>query len=383
MNNLDNQEKQKIRIALIYGGRSGEHPISCATAGAVMRALDPEKYEVLSIAIAQDGTWVPGEIDPGKLQLNGASTIVKKGDTRILFGGGDGSQELLLVRSAAGTDDKLEITSLGRIDVAFPLLHGPFGEDGTIQGLLEMANVPYVGCGVFASAAGMDKDFMKIVLQSKGIAVGSYVAVPKKRWINSREQVLEEVQKLTFPVYVKPARAGSSLGITRVESLAEVAAAVEDAQLHDPKVIIESGIDGREIECAVLGGRGNNPARAAIPGEVTFAKQSEEFYDFEHKYLDTESLVMNVPPKNLSAAECERVRELAVRAFQAFECEGLTRIDMFLKADGTLLVNEINTMPGFTPFSMYPVMWEKAGMPYAELIEELISLAIARGTGLH
>ncbi|WP_353067232.1 hypothetical protein [Arcanobacterium hippocoleae] len=179
MNNLDNQEKQKIRIALIYGGRSGEHPISCATAGAVMRALDPEKYEVLSIAIAQDGTWVPGEIDPGKLQLNGASTIVKKGDTRILFGGGDGSQELLLVRSAAGTDDKLEITSLGRIDVAFPLLHGPFGEDGTIQGLLEMANVPYVGCGVFASAAGMDKDFMKIVLQSKGIAVGSYVAVPK------------------------------------------------------------------------------------------------------------------------------------------------------------------------------------------------------------
>ncbi|WP_353067230.1 ATP-grasp domain-containing protein [Arcanobacterium hippocoleae] len=188
---------------------------------------------------------------------------------------------------------------------------------------------------------------------------------------------------MTFPVYVKPARAGSSLGITRVESLAEVAAAVEDAQLHDPKVIIESGIDGREIECAVLGGRGNNPARAAIPGEVTFAKQSEEFYDFEHKYLDTESLVMNVPPKNLSAAECERVRELAVRAFQAFECEGLTRIDMFLKADGTLLVNEINTMPGFTPFSMYPVMWEKAGMPYAELIEELISLAIARGTGLH
>lgn len=370
-------------MALIYGGSSGEHSISCATAGAVMASLDPTKFEVISIAIAQDGTWVPGETNPEKLQLNGAQTVVGASSDRIVLGGGDGKQDLLLIHDAAKVNDAARIESLGRIDVVFPLLHGPFGEDGTIQGLLEMANIPYVGCGVFASAAGMDKDFMKIVLQSKGIKVGPYVAATKKRWNTHREQVLAEVAKLQFPVYVKPARAGSSLGITRVESIDEVAGAIEIAQQYDPKVVIEAGIVGREIECAVLGGHGLAPARAGVPGEATFAKKSAEFYDFEHKYLDTQTLVMNVPPLNISAEDIERVRELAIKAFDAFECEGLTRVDMFYLDDGTLLVNEINTMPGFTPFSMYPVMWEKAGLSYCELVEELIQLALERGTGLH
>lgn len=383
---MDNQAEGKIgkiRVALIYGGRSGEHSISCATAGAVMASLDPAKFDVLSIAISKDGAWVPGLTDPQDLKLNAATTVVCVGADRIVLGGGDGSQELLLIRNATGESAEQKIESLGKVDVVFPLLHGPFGEDGTIQGLLEMANIPYVGCGVFASAAGMDKDFMKIILRSQGVAVGPYVAVTRKKWETAREEVLAQIAELKFPVYVKPARAGSSLGITRVDELAGVVAAVENAQLHDPKVIIEQGIFGREIECAVLGGRGVNPSRAAVPGEATFENNGEDFYDFNHKYLSTESLVMNVPPKNLTEADCLRVRELAVKAFDAFGCEGLTRVDMFLCDDGSLLVNEINTMPGFTPFSMYPVMWEKAGMSYSALVEELIFLALERGTGLH
>lgn len=348
-----------------------------------MNSLDPDKFEIVSIAIRQDGTWVLGATDPAQLQLNGATTVVGESKDRIVLGGGDGSQDLLLVHDALGHDGEPQIESLGPIDVAFPLLHGPFGEDGTIQGLLEMANIPYVGCGVFASAAGMDKDFMKVVLRSKGIKVGPYVAVTQKRWKTAEKQVLAEVAELEFPVYVKPARAGSSLGITRVESIEEVPDAIEAAQKYDPKVVIEAGIIGREVECAVLGGRGLQPSRAGMPGEVTFAKSAAGFYDFEHKYLDTQTLVMHVPPQNISAEDLQRVRELAVKAFDAFECEGLTRVDLFFQADGTLLVNEINTMPGFTPFSMYPVMWEKAGISYAKLIEELIALALERGTGLH
>ncbi|WP_124053866.1 D-alanine--D-alanine ligase family protein [Arcanobacterium ihumii] len=372
-------DSKKTRIALIYGGASGEHPISCATAGAVMASLDEDRYDVVSIAIRKDGTWVPGERDSSKLQLNAASTEVPSSDERIIFGPGNGSQEILVV---AADDESRIIRSLGPVDVVFPLLHGAFGEDGTIQGLLEMANIPYVGCGVFASAAGMDKGFMKVVLQSAGIPIGPYVVANRRRWNTEHDTVVSEAAALEFPVYVKPARAGSSLGISRVNSIEELDAAVNLAHDVDPKVVIEQGINGREIECAVLGGRGDSPSKAAYLGEVVLSERDSSFYDFEHKYIDTDGLRMQIPAE-IDAETTERMREMAVKTFDAFECEGLTRVDFFLTDDGEVLVNEINTMPGFTPFSMYPVMWEKAGLSYSALVDELIQLALERGTGLH
>lgn len=379
-----NTQAEKIRIALVYGGTSGEHPISCATAGAVMAALDAERYEVISIAITQRGNWVPGETDPQKLRLNAASTVVPESDSRIVFAPGDGTQHVLRLDPAplGSSDSALNVTDLGPIDVVFPLLHGPFGEDGTIQGLFEMANVPYVGCGVFASAAGMDKHFMKLVLEAAGIAVGPYVAVTRKQWNTSREDVLAKVKDLQFPLFVKPARAGSSLGITRIDTIDELDAAVAEAQIHDPKIVIEQGIDGKEVECAVLGGSGDEPSRASLPGEIVLAHDAADFYDFEHKYVDTAALTMQIPAL-ISDADTQEVRELAVRAFDAFGGEGLARVDFFVTPEGGVLVNEINTLPGFTPFSMYPVMWEKTGLPYADLIDTLVSLALERGVGLH
>lgn len=369
---------ERIRVALIYGGTSGEHSISCATAGAVMAALDPKRYDVVSIGIRRDGTWVPGESDPSKLQLGGATTEVADSDERVIVPPGNGSSEWF---AACDSEQGMQLRSLGHIDVAFPLLHGPFGEDGTIQGLFEMANIPYVGCGVFASAAGMDKHYMKIVLHDAGIPTTPSIAVTRQRWAVDRAGVLQDVASLGLPVYVKPARAGSSLGISRVDTISQLDLAMETAHKHDPKVLIEAEVRGREIECAVLGGHGVEPARAASPGEVVLEARNAQFYDFEHKYVDTEELRMQVPA-HLDSEVTRRIQEMAVRAFDAFACEGLARVDFFLTESGELLVNEINTMPGFTPFSMYPVMWEKTGLPYRSLVDELITLALERGTGL-
>lgn len=366
----------KIRLALIYGGVSGEHAISRVTAGGVMRALDPDRYDVVSIGIRPDGTWVPGETDPTTMTMERGLAEVPESDRRVVIPAGSGGQPLLEL-AADGSDAR----SLGPIDVVFPVLHGPFGEDGTIQGLLEMANIPYVGCGVLASAAGMDKDMMKKVLVSAGLPVGPYVGVSARRWQLERDDVLAEIRKLQFPVYVKPARAGSSLGISRVESFDGVAAAVEAAQRHDPKVVIEQGIVGREIEVAVLGGGDGQRARASFPGEILLEAPESGFYDFDSKYVSTGGLTMSIPAK-LDAEVTARVRDLAVRAFEAFEGEGLARVDFFVSDDGDVLVNEINTMPGFTPFSMYPTMWEATGIAYSELIDELVNLALTRSRGL-
>lgn len=345
-----------------------------------MSALDTECYEIISIGITRSGAWVPGSTNPAELQLNAAATEVAEQESRIVFSPGDGNQEILLIAPAANGEKK--ITSLGKVDVVFPLLHGPFGEDGTIQGLLEMANIPYVGCGVFASAAGMDKDFMKIILRAAGIPVGPYVAVPYQRWMQEREAVLAEAAALEFPLYVKPARAGSSLGISRIENLEQLPAAITEAQRHDPKVIIEQGIAGREIECAVLGAASGKPARASLPGEIVLNSEAAQFYDFDHKYVQVQDLVMQVPAAIPEAVQ-EQIRETAVATFAAFGGEGLARVDFFYTPGGEIFVNEINTMPGFTPVSMYPVMWKNTGIPYADLVQELIDLALARGTGLH
>ncbi|MFT4082435.1 MAG: D-alanine--D-alanine ligase family protein [Nocardioides sp.] len=351
---------RKIRVALLFGGRSGEHSISSATAAGVLKAIDREKYEVVPIGITRAGQWVLAAGDSARFEIAGGNL------PEVTSASG---------RSVAGLGE------VGDVDVVFPLLHGPYGEDGTVQGLLELADLPYVGCGVLASAVGMDKHYMKLVLAGHGLPVGPYVVVGPRDWEQRPSEVVARVQELRFPVFVKPARAGSSLGVTRVDDVSGLADAIEEARFHDPKVLVEQGIEGREIECAVLGGRGGGPARASVPGEIVVQTGSHEFYDFDAKYLD-EGPVRLEAPADLPAEISERVRELAVRAFEAIGGEGISRVDVFVTPDGEVVVNEINTMPGFTPVSMYPRMWQASGVSYPELIDELIQLALERPTGL-
>ncbi|MFP7696622.1 D-alanine--D-alanine ligase family protein [Trueperella sp. LYQ143] len=364
----------KTRIALIYGGKSGEHAISCVTAGAIMRAMDPQRYEVLPIGITRDGNWVPGHADLAELSLDRGLPEVPDSAQRIVIPAGDGSQSALLIEGQ-------NVTDLGRIDVAFPVLHGPFGEDGTVQGLLEMAGIAYVGCGVLASAAGMDKHFMKVILADAGLPVSPYVTITAQRWATEPQAVRAQVANLTFPLYVKPARAGSSLGISKITDIAQLDAAIAQAQEHDPKVLVEEEVRGREVECAVREGRAGQPPCASELGEIIIDSSQKEFYDFEHKYVATDSLTLTIPAQ-LEESVSERAREYAVRAFSVFGCEGLTRVDFFITPDGDPIINEINTMPGFTPFSMYPALWEAAGMSYSDLVDELIALAQERPRGL-
>lgn len=352
---------RKVRVALVFGGRSGEHSISAATAAGVMKAIDRDRYDVLPVGISREGQWVLPTGDASRWELGGP--------------------RLPEVTPDSGT----EIASLeeaGPVDVVFPLLHGPYGEDGTIQGLLELAGLPYVGAGVLASAVGMDKAYMKLVFAGHGLPVAPYVVVKPRDWEQRAAEVVERVQaELRFPVFVKPARAGSSLGVTRVDDLTGLADAVEEARFHDPKVLVEQGVDGREIECAVLGGRAGGPPRASVPGEIVVDHGTGGFYDFESKYLP-ESTARTEAPADLPDDVAERVRELAVAAFEAIGAEGLSRVDCFVTPDGEVLLNEINTMPGFTPISMYSKMWEASGMSYTELVGELIELALERPTGL-
>jgi D-alanine-D-alanine ligase len=352
---------RKVRVALVFGGRSGEHAISAATASGVMKAIDRDKYDVLPVGITREGRWVLASGDPAHWELT--------------------SGHLPEVTTDAGRE-LASLGEVGEVDVVFPLLHGPYGEDGTIQGLLELAGVRYVGAGVLASAVGMDKHYMKLVFAGHGLPVGPYVVVKPREWEQSQSEVVERVQaQLKFPVFVKPARAGSSLGVTRVDDLTALAEAIEEARFHDPKVLVEQGIDGREIECAVLGGRGGGAPRASVPGEIVVDHGAADFYDFEAKYL-SDSQARTQAPADLPDDVAERVRELAVQAFEAIGAEGISRVDVFVTPDGDVVLNEINTMPGFTPISMYPKMWEATGLSYPELIDELIQLAIERPTGL-
>lgn len=366
----------KVRVALIYGGVSGEHSVSCLTAASVMRAMDPDRYEILPIGIRRDGTWVPGVGDPDRLEAAGFTGQVASRDEQVLIELAGEHRALLAPR---GRDDGA-LAALGTMDVVFPLLHGPFGEDGTLQGMLKMAGVPYVGCGVFASAAGMDKHYMKVVLQSAGIDVAPYVLVTPRRWRTERGRILKEIARtLSFPVFVKPARAGSSLGIVRVDAPEGLEEAVVRAQGTDPKVIVEQGIAGREIECAVLGGHGDDAPRTSVLGEIVM--DSAQWYDYETKYVQTEGFHMAIPAR-VDEPVATRIRETAARVFEAFGCEGMTRVDFFLTEVGEVFVNEHNTTPGFTQFSMYPLLWQATGLPYAQLIDELIALALERPVGL-
>ena len=367
---------RKPRVAVLFGGRSSEHAVSCVTAAGVLGAINKDKYDVIPIGIAKTGQWVlaPAETAQWSLAASSLPEVVPSSDTVTLAE--IGGEHQLIVASPNQVPQEL-----GAVDVVFPLLHGPFGEDGTIQGLLELSDTRYVGAGVLASAVGMDKHYMKVVFEAAGLRVGPYVAVTDRQWRRDPESVRKQVDRLGFPVFVKPARAGSSMGISKVDSLEELDAAIEEARRHDLKLVIEAGIVGREIECAVLEGRGTDAPRTSMPGEIEVSGGTHEFYDFNAKYVEDDAAALSCPA-DIPAEAISRVRELAAAAFDAVGAEGLSRVDFFYTPDGELIINEINTMPGFTPKSMYPQMWAASGLEYADLIDELIYLALNRKTGL-
>ncbi|OBI47330.1 D-alanine--D-alanine ligase A [Mycobacterium kyorinense] len=365
--------RDRIRVAVVFGGRSNEHAISCVSAGSILRNLDPRRFEVLAVGITPEGSWVLTDGDPDALaitnrQLPGVTSA--SGAELALPASPERAGQLVSLSPGAG-----EV--LGSVDVVFPVLHGPYGEDGTIQGLLELAGVPYVGAGVLASAAGMDKEFTKKLLVAEGLPVGAHTVLrPSQKTLD-----LGERERLGLPVFVKPARGGSSIGVSRVTSWDQLAAAVADARRHDPKVIIEAAIVGRELECGVLEFP-DGTVQASTLGEIRVAGvrgREDPFYDFATKYLD-DAAELDVPAK-VDDEVADAVRELAIRAFKAIDCQGLARVDFFLTEDGPL-INEVNTMPGFTTISMYPRMWAASGVDYPMLLATMVETALARGVGL-
>lgn len=367
---------RRPRVAVLFGGRSSEHAVSCVTAAGVMGAIDKSKYDVVPIGIAKSGQWVLASGDTSQWSLSSSALPeVSPSDRTVTLAEVGGEHQLIVTAPNAIPEE------LGSVDVVFPLLHGPWGEDGTIQGLLELSDTRYVGAGVLASAVGMDKHFMKVVFEAAGLTVGPYIAVTDREWLTDAEAVRKRVDKLGFPVFVKPARAGSSMGISKVDSLEGLDAAIEEARRHDLKLVIEAGIVGREIECAVLQGRGTDAPRTSMPGEIAVAIGEHQFYDFAAKYVEDGAAALSCPA-DMPDEAIARVRELAAVAFDAVGAEGLSRVDFFYTPAGELIINEINTMPGFTPKSMYPQMWAASGLAYPELIDELIHLALTRKTGL-
>ncbi len=365
---------QRIRVAVVFGGRSSEHAISCVSAGSVLRALDRERYDVVPIGLTRDGRWVLEGDDPDRLAITaGRLPGVDEAGASITLSADPTRRDLDLHRG----DDV--VGHLAGVDVVFPVLHGPYGEDGTIQGLLEMAGVPYVGSGVLASAAAMDKGYMKALFTVAGLEQAPYVVVSDRAWRVGRERVIDEIAALGLPVFVKPARAGSSVGITKVSTFGDLVPAIEQAREHDPRVVVEASVEGaREIECGVLADESGEP-QASVCAEIVVSGD-HEFYDFEAKYLDDAAEL--VVPADLDPHDAERVRELSIRAFEALGCEGLARCDFFLTPDGRVLVNEVNTMPGFTSISMFPRVWAESGVDYPTLVDRLVVDALRRGTGL-
>lgn len=366
------------RVLLLFGGRSSEHAVSCVTAAGVMRAIDRDKYDVVPVGITRTGTWtlLEGDTDSFRLDQGQVPEILDSGThVRLGSAGTDQAHDAVASRGLG------DAVGLGSVDVVFPLLHGPYGEDGTLQGMLELADIAYVGSGVAASAMGMDKHYMKVVFESAGLTVGPYEVITDKQWLNAPEEALARCERLVRPLFVKPSRAGSSVGITRVDVDGDLRAAVEAARIHDPKVVVEQGISGREIECGVLEGRGATPTRSSLPGEIVVQPGDHGFYDFEAKYVDGAAAKTSCPA-DLTPEQTQTLREQAVVAFDALGGEGLSRVDFFLTPEGEWVINEINTMPGFTPSSMYPQMWAASGIEYAELIDELVQLALHRKRGL-
>jgi D-alanine-D-alanine ligase len=371
-----NEQQRKPRVAVVFGGRSSEHAISCVTAANVLQVIDRDKYDVVPIGISTSGHWVLESGDPERLSItDGKLPEVDVTAMPVLFGA---NRELVI------SEPEQVPSTLGQVDVVFPLLHGPWGEDGTIQGLLEMSDIRYVGSGVLASAVGMDKHYMKVVFQAAGLEVTPYVVIRDRDWIRDPDACREAVDALGYPVFVKPCRGGSSLGISKVNSLDELDEAVAVARAHDPKVIVEaSAKNPREIEVGVLGGLNGAKPEVSVCGEIAVSGGGHDFYDFETKYLpEGEEYTALSVPADLPEEIAAEVRAKALTAFDAIDAEGLARVDFFLDADNRVIINEINTMPGFTPTSMFPRLWAASGKNYATLVEHLLQLAMTRPTGL-
>ncbi|MFC5404549.1 D-alanine--D-alanine ligase [Cohnella soli] len=362
----------KLRVGLVYGGRSGEHQVSLQTALAVLKAFDYDKYEIIPFYITPTGQWRSGPLlaappaAVAELQFSPKAEggVLENGAAPALLPVLQGMSEKVLAEGNPADDGRA-------IDVMLPLLHGTFGEDGTIQGLFEMAGLPYAGAGVLASAVGMDKVAMKTMFAQAGLPQVAYRHFVRFAWKKDREACLKNIEELGYPCFVKPANLGSSVGVSKARDRAELVAAIEEALRYDRKVIVEEFCDAREIEVSVLG---NDDPRASLPGEIC---SSNEFYDYKAKYIDGKSVMVipaEIPPETASA-----IREMAVRAFLSIDGSGLCRADFFLRrSDGALFINEVNTMPGFTPFSMYPLMWKESGVSYRELLDTLIALALER-----
>ncbi|MFJ7130880.1 D-alanine--D-alanine ligase family protein [Streptomyces sp. NPDC098101] len=373
------QSPRKPRVAVVFGGRSSEHAISVVTAGAVLSAIDRDKYDVLPIGITTDGRWALTADAPERMAiadraLPNVAELAESEQGGVVLSVDPANREVVLAEPGAVP------RALGEVDVVFPVLHGPYGEDGTLQGLLELSGVPYVGAGVLASAVGQDKEYMKRVFVSFGLPVGPYEVVRPREWEQNpaaaRKKIVEFAADHGWPLFVKPARGGSSVGITKVDDLSGLDEAVEEARRHDPKVIVEALVRGREIECGVL--EFEDGPRASVPAEIP-PVTDHDFYDFEAKYIDSASGIVPAPIGDEATAEIQR---LAVAAYEAVSCEGLVRADFFLTEDGDFVINEINTMPGFTPISMYPRMWQESGVSYPELVDRLLQAALTRSTGL-
>jgi D-alanine-D-alanine ligase len=365
--------RPRVRVAVIYGGRSNEHEVSCVSAGSILRNLDPDRFDVVPIGITRAGSWVLTSANPENLAIKARrlpEVTAASGTELTLPADPQRRGELIALGGSAGD-------ALASVDVVFPVLHGPYGEDGTIQGLLELAGVPYVGAGVFASAAGMDKEFTKKLLTAEGLPVGDHEV------LRPRQQTLEpeQLRRLGLPVFVKPARGGSSIGVSRVTAPEQLTAAIAEARKHDPKVLVEAAVRGRELECGVLE-FSDGTVEASTVGEIRVEGvrgREDGFYDFATKYLD-DVAELDVPAKIDDDVSAD-IRQLAIKAFRAIDCQGLARVDFFLTDNGPI-INELNTMPGFTTISMYPRMWAASGVDYPTLLATMVETALARGTGL-
>jgi D-alanine-D-alanine ligase len=383
---------EKLRVGVLFGGRSGEHEVSLLSAASVLNAIDREKYEVVPIGITKDGRWLTAEhaenLLTGKLMLEPRhlragdpditqpAAVLSRGEAVVVPPEPVHRQSGLVPFQTDSSPMRRAADRAINVDVIFPVLHGTFGEDGTIQGLLELADIPYVGAGVLGSAAGMDKDIMKSLFIAAGLPIVKHVTILRNDWKKDPKRVEKLVAKLKYPVFVKPANLGSSVGISKAHNKKELGPAIEEAAKFDRKIVIEQGVGGnkekaREIECSVLG---NDEAAASVPGEIVPVK---EFYDYNAKYLDEGSQL--IIPAKLTKAEAKKVQELAVKAFKAVDCSGLARVDFLMDPKTRkIYLNEINTMPGFTAISMYPKLWAASGLEYPDLIDRLIQLGIER-----
>jgi len=398
-------DQRKIRVAVVFGGRGPEHSVSCLGAGNTLNAIDRDRYEVIPIGITTDGTWVPVPDRPERLALTGGELPSVESAAASAANASEGAAGAVVPTSDAGATEESPRSEEGRqrlpaarselastavlsdVDVVLPIIHGPFGEDGSLQGLLEMAGVKYVGAGVLASAVGIDKEYMKLIFAARGLPVVRHVVVRERDWplpgageaTPESKRVLDAIAELGWPLFVKPARGGSSIGTSKASDMGQLHESIELARQFDRKVLVEAAVDGVEIEVSVLEGIAGGPPDTSLPGQMMIEGE-DDFYDFGTKYLDPEDRM--AIPAPIPAAAADEIRRLAAEAFEAVSCEGMARVDFFYTADGQVLINEINTLPGMTPTSYFQKLWEASGLPFGQLLDRVIQTALAKRPGL-